>query len=221
MTLNPRGHFDKQLIQLVESVLALGSRARRAVADGLTALSTGDADLAREVIAADVSINRQRYDIEFECYSLLVTEQPVASDMRAIVAALTVVGDLERIADHGKKVARTYLRMLDDLRSMELGELPALGDFCLAMLDRALRSYAVRDVAEAEAVCRSDDQADAQYKRAFTAIVAQMVEDPRRISAGTHLLQIAHELERVGDRATNVAERVIYTVTGELIELNI
>ena len=192
MTLNPRGHFDKQLIQLVESVLALGSRARRAVADGLTALSTGDADLAREVIAADVSINRQRYDIEFECYSLLVTEQPVASDMRAIVAALTVVGDLERIADHGKKVARTYLRMLDDLRSMELGELPALGDFCLAMLDRALRSYAVRDVAEAEAVCRSDDQADAQYKRAFTAIVAQMVEDPRRISAGTHLLQIAH-----------------------------
>ena len=221
MTLNPRGHFDKQLIQLVEAVLAFGSRARRAVADSLVALTTRDADLAREVIASDVSINRQRYDIEFECYSLLATEQPVASDMRAIVAALTVVGDLERIADHGKKVARTYLRMLDDLRSMELGELPALGDFCLAMLDRALRSYAVRDVAEAEAVCRSDDQADAQYKRAFTAIVAQMVEDPRRISAGTHLLQIAHELERVGDRATNVAERVIYTVTGELIELNI
>jgi phosphate transport system protein len=221
MTLNPRGHFDKQLIQLVEAVLAFGSRARRAVADSLVALTTRDADLAREVIASDVSINRQRYDIEFECYSLLVTEQPVASDMRAIVAALTVVGDLERIADHGKKVAHTYLRMLDDLRSMELGELPALGDFCLAMLDRALRAYAVRDVAEAEAVCRSDDQADAQYKRAFTAIVAQMIEDPRRISAGTHLLQIAHELERVGDRATNVAERVIYTVTGELIELNI
>jgi phosphate transport system protein len=221
MTLNPRGHFDKQLIQLVEAVLAFGSRARRAVADSLVALTTRDADLAREVIAADVSINRQRYDIEFECYSLLATEQPVASDMRAIVAALTVVGDLERIADHGKKVARTYLRMLDDPRPMDLGELPALGDFCLAMLDRALRSYAARDVAEAEAVCRSDDQADAQYKRAFHAIVAQMVEDPRRISAGTHLLQIAHELERVGDRATNVAERVIYTVTGELIELNI
>jgi len=102
-----------------------------------------------------------------------------------------------------------------------LGELPALGELGLAMLDRALRSFATRDVAEAEAVCRSDDQADAQYKRVFNAIVAGMVEDPRRISAGTHLLQIAHELERVADRATNVAERVIYTVTGELIELNI
>jgi len=221
MALNPRGHFDKQLNRLFADVLALGSRARRAVADGVTALTTGDADLAREVIAADVNINRQRYDIEFDCYSLLATEQPVASDLRAIVAALTIVGDLERIADHGKKIARTALRMREDARPMELGELPALGELGLAMLDRALRSFATRDVAEAEAVCRSDDQADAQYKRVFNAIVAGMVEDPRRISAGTHLLQIAHELERVADRATNVAERVIYTVTGELIELNI
>jgi phosphate transport system protein len=84
-----------------------------------------------------------------------------------------------------------------------------------------LAAFAARDVAEAEAICRADDQVDAQYKRTFDAIVAQMVENPRRISAGTHLLQIAHELERVADRATNVAERVIYTVTGELIELNI
>jgi phosphate transport system protein len=88
------------------------------------------------------------------------------------------------------------------------------------MLERALRTYATRDVAEAEAVCRSDDQADALYKRVFNTIVSQMVADPQQISAGTHLLQAAHELERVGDRATNVAERVIYTVTGELIELN-
>ncbi len=221
MTSGTRIHFDKQLAQLHESVLELGSRARRAVAEGLMALTTGDADLAREVIAADVGINRLRYDIEFECYSLLATEQPVASDMRAIVAALTVVGDLERIADHGKKIARTYLRVLEDPRPIPLGEVPALGELVLAMVDRALRAFAARDVAEAEAVCRADDQADAQYKRAFDAIVKQMVEDPQCISAGTHLIQVAHELERVGDRATNVAERVIYTVTGELIELNI
>ena len=193
---------------------------QRAVASGLAALVNGDADLAREVIAADVGINRLRYDIEFECYSLLVTEQPVASDMRAIVAALTIVNDLERIADHGKKIARTYLRLLEDPRPMPLGEMPVLGDLALAMLERALHAYATRDIAEAEAVCRSDDQADALYKRVFNAIVAQMVENPQQISAGTHLLQVAHELERVGDRATNVAERVIYTVTGELIEMN-
>ncbi len=220
MALNPRGHFEKQLSQLRENVLELGSRARRAVADGLAALTTGDADLAREVIAADVGINRLRYDIEIECYSLLATEQPVARDMRAIVAALTIDNDLERIADHGKKIARIYLRVLEDPRPMPPGEVPALGELVLAMVDRALRAFATRDVAEAEAVCRADDQADAQYKRAFNAIVTQMVADPQRISAGTHLIQVAHELERVGDRATNVAERVIYTVTGELIELN-
>lgn len=216
-----RSHFDKALAQLHEDVLQLGSRARRAVANGLNVLLDRDVDLAREVIAEDVNINRLRYDIEFDCYSLLVTEQPVASDMRAIVAALTVVGDLERIADHGKKLARITLRMLEDPSAVDLGEVPLLGEQSLAMLDRALRAFATNDVAEAEAVCRADDQADAQYKRIFNAIVNQMIEDPRRISACTHLLQAAHELERVADRATNVAERVIYTVTGELIELNI
>ncbi len=221
MPTSARAHFDKALQRLHENVLQLGSLARRAVANGLAALIEGDAELAREVIAADVAINRLRYDIEFECYSLLVTEQPVASDMRAIVAALTVVGDLERIADHGKKIARTYLRLLADPRPMDLGEIPALAELSLTMLDRTLAAFATHDVATAEAVCRSDDQADAQYKQVFNAIVAAMVEDPRRISAGTHMLQIAHELERVADRATNVAERVIYTVTGDLIELNI
>jgi len=151
----------------------------------------------------------------------LATEQPVASDMRTIVAALTIVNDLERIADHGKKIARIYLRMLEDPRPIVLGDVPTLGEMALTMVDRALRAFATRDVAEAEAACRSDDLADAQYKRAFNTIVSQMVEDPRRINSGTHMIQIAHELERVGDRATNVAERVIYTDTGELIELNI
>ena len=145
----------------------------------------------------------------------------VASDMRSIVAGLTIVNELERIADHGKKLAQIYLRILEDPRPAALGELPELAELTLAMVDRALRAFATHDVAEAEAVCRSDDQADARYKQVFDAIVNQMVEDPRRISAGTHLIQAAHELERVGDRATNVAERVIYSVTGELIELNI
>lgn len=221
MVTNTRAHFTRALANLQELVLELGSRARRAVADGLTALINGDVELAREVIAADVDINRLRYDIEFECYSLLVTEQPVASDMRTIVAALILVGELERIADHGKKIAGTYLRMVQDPRPIALGEVPALGDLSLAMLDQALRAFANRDVAAAEAICRADDQADAQYKRVFNAIVKQMAEDPQCIGAGTHLIGIAHELERVADRATNVAERVIYTVTGELIDLNL
>ena len=221
MVVSNRGHFDNELVLLRERVLELGSRARRAVETGLRALTTRNADLAREVIAEDTNINRLRYDIEFQCYTLLVTEQPVASDMRAIVAALTIVNDLERIADHGKKIASIYLRMLEDPRPIGVGLVPALSDTVLTMVDEALHAYATRDAVAAEAVCRSDDKADAQYKQAFDATIDQMVEDPQRMVAGTHLIQVAHELERVGDRATNVAERVIYNVTGELIELNI
>ena len=160
MTFSTRAHFERELSHLHEAVLELGSRAHRAVANGLAALLNEDADLAREVIAEDVGINRLRYDIEFECYTLLVTEQPVASDMRAIVAALTISNDLERIADHGKKIAGIYLRVLESPRPMPMGEVPALGEFVLGMIDRALHAFAARDAAEAEAVCRADDLAE-------------------------------------------------------------
>jgi phosphate transport system protein len=96
-----------------------------------------------------------------------------------------------------------------------------LAELALAMLDRALRAFTSRDTAEAKAICLADDQADVLYKQIFNGMVSYMVADPRRIGVGTHLLQIAHELERVADRATNIAERIIYTVTGELMELNV
>jgi phosphate transport system protein len=216
-----RAHFEKQLTQLGEDVLQLGSLTRQAVARAVQALMEGDQDLAREVIASDVTINRLRYDVEAECYGLLATEQPVAGDLRAIVSALTIATDLERIADHGKKVARVYLRMLEDPRPVPLEGIARLAEMALAMLDRALRAFSTRDTAEAQAICVADDQVDAFYKQTFNGVVSYMVGDPRRIGSGTHLLQVAHELERVADRSTNIAERVIYTVTGELIELNI
>jgi phosphate transport system protein len=180
-----------------------------------------NADLAREVIAKDVELNRLRYDIEGECYHLLVTEQPVAGDMRAIISGVIIASELERIADHGKKIARTYLRMLEDPRMVPLGDIPRMGELALGLVDRALRAVAHRDVEEARAVCRADDQVDALYKQAFNLTISYMLENPRQIAAGAHLIGVAHELERIGDRATNVAERVIYAVTGELVELNV
>lgn len=221
MTTGTRTRFDRELSQLQERILEMGSLVHTAVARGLQALVDGDADLARQVIAADADLNKMRYEIEGLCYHLLVTEQPVAGDMRLIVSAIIIVTELERIADHGKKIARTYLRMLDDPRMVPLGDIPRLGEMALNLFDRALRSVATRDVREARAVCDADDQVDALYKQAFNLTISYMLENPRQIAAGAHLIGVAHELERVGDRATNVAERVIYAVTGELIELNL
>ena len=202
-------------------VLEMGALTRAALARAMRALVVGDQDLAREVIAADAQVNDLRLAIEQECYLLLVTEQPVAGDMRSIVAALTVVSDLERIGDHAKKIARTYLRIMENPRPIPTADVQRLADVADLMLERGMSAYASRDIAVAEAVCVDDDRADALYKQIFDATLAFMLADPQQIGVGTHLLQIAHELERSADRATNIAERVIFTATGELVDLNV
>jgi phosphate transport system protein len=216
-----RTHFDRELAFLTEKVLEMGSRARQSVAQATTALIAGDADLAREVIAGDMVVNDMRFIIEKLCYGMLAMEQPVAGDMRRIVSALTIVNDLERIGDHGKRIAAMSLRMASEPRQVPMGDLQRLSNLALSMLDDALAAVISRNVVEAEAVCRADDQADALYKQIFNVTLSYMLENPRLIGAGTYVIQVAHELERVADRATNVAERVIYAATGELVDLNV
>lgn len=215
-----RSRFERELDALNQNVLNLGSAARQAVGHAMTALENGDGQLARELIAADVDLNSLRYEIELKCYELLATEQPVAGDLRVIVAGLIVSTELERVGDHGKKIARSCLRILDNPHTVPLTNLSRLGELALDMLDRALRAYAQLDPVEAKAVCRADDQVDAYYKQTFNVLLTYMLEDPRTIGSATQLLQVAHELERIGDRATNIGERVIYAVTGELADLN-
>ncbi len=207
--------------QLNDSVLELGSRARQAVAAGLQAMLENDGELAAEVVAGDVTINGLRYRIEKQCYALLAMEQPVARDMRAIVGAISIANELERIADHGKRIAKICQRTAHDPRLIPLGDIGRMGEAALTMVDRALQALAQRDVAGARAVCASDDQVDAMYKQAFNVALSYMLENSRSINAGTYAIQVGHELERIADRATNIAERVIYIDTGELIELNV
>jgi phosphate transport system protein len=220
MSPNMRIHFDQELAELQEQVLVLGSRAGEAVARGVQALMDGDTELAREVIANDLAINDLRYAIEKSCYAMLAQEQPVAGDMRRIVAALTMVNDLERIGDHGKRIATICLRMAGTPRPFPFGDVARLSELALTLLDRAMRSLSSHDVAEARAVCVDDDPVDALYGQMFNVALSHMLENTRAIAAGTYLIQVAHELERVGDRATNIAERLIYATTGELVDLN-
>ena len=216
-----REHFGQELGVLAEAVQALGNAAQNAVEQGLTALLHDDRALARAVIDEDDAINQMRFEIERACYDLLATEGPVARDLRAIVATLSIASDLERIADHGKKIAKTALRMPGMPLPRCANDLERLGQLALVMVVRALHALAERDLGEAHLVCRADDEVDALYKQTFNVLLTGMLADPRSIGAGTYLIQAAHELERVGDRATNIAERVIYTVTGDLVELNV
>ncbi len=220
MTAAIRSRFDRELMQLGELLLDLGSRARQEVARGIEVYVRNDTDLAREVIGADTEINQLRYSIEEQCYALLALEQPVAGDLRAVVAALISAIEFERMADHGKKLARICLRTASDLRPIPTDDIARLGELVLDMFDRVLRAIAGRDIEEARAVCQADDQVDAYYKQLFNVKLSYMLEDVRAIGPGTYQIQVAHELERVGDRVTNLAERLVYAVTGEMIDLN-
>lgn len=215
-----RSRFDRELAQLAEVLLELGSRARQEVARGIEAYVRNDIELAREVVSADTAINELRYRIEEQCYALLALEQPVAGDLRAVVATLISAIEFERMADHGKKLARICLRTAAEPRHIPTDDIVRLGDLVLDMFDQALRAIAARDVEAARAVCRADDRVDACYKQLFNVKLSYMLEDVRAISSGTYQIQVAHELERVGDRVTNLAERLIYAVTGEMIDLN-
>lgn len=221
MTTQVRSHFDRELARLVEGVLDMGSRARHAYAASLRALQDNDVELAGDVIAGDLTINEIRFRIEKQCYAMLVMEQPVAGDMRAIVSALTISNEIERIGDHAKRIAKLTLRMANEPRTIPLTDIVRMGEAAMAMLDRALGTYGRCDLEEARAICAQDDHVDALYKQTFNVTLSYMLENTRAISLGTYLIQIAHELERVGDRATNIAERVIYALTGELIDLNV
>jgi phosphate transport system protein len=216
-----RAHFEHELAQLNETVLVLGSNTRQAVASALRAFLENDLETGDEVIAGDQAINDLRYQVEQRCYALLAREQPVARDMRAIVTALTLVIEFERIADHGKKIARICRRIAGEPRPIPLDGICRMGEMALAMLDEAIGALAARNADAARSIPGKDDAVDALYKQTFNVILSYMLENPRAISAGTYLIQVAHELERVADRATNIAERVIYAVRGELVDLNV
>ncbi len=220
MTPGIRHRFDQELTQLAELLLELGSRARQEVARGVQAYLDNDPELAREVVAADEPINRLRYRIEELCYQLLAMEQPVARDLRKIVAALIIAIEFERMADHGKKLARICVRTAGDPRPLPTNDIARLADAVLGMFDRVLQALAEQNVEAARAVCKEDDVVDGLYKQLFNVKLSYMLENQRAIGPGTYHIQVAHELERVGDRVTNVAERLIYAVTGEITDLN-
>jgi phosphate transport system protein len=220
MTPSLRSHFDRELARLAEQLLEVGSRARRAVDLGVQAFATGNGELAHEVISADTAINALRYRIEEACYALLALEQPMAGDLRTIVATLIMVNEFERIADHGKKLARICLRNTGDQGLSPNEDVLRMRAIVLSMLERVMVAVATRNVAEARALCRLDDDVDAHYRQLFNVTLSYMLENPRLIGPGTYHIQAGHELERIGDRVTNVAERLIYAVTGDMMDLN-
>ena len=214
----PRSDFDRHLRLLEDDILMLGSMVEKAIASSLDALQRRDFDAAQEVIDGDDHIDNKRFEVEDKCINLIATQQPLATDLRVIISLLHITQELERMGDYAEGVAKIGIRMGDEPPLKPLIDIPRMADKSASMLRRSLDALVNRDVVAAQVVLNDDDEVDALYEQVYRELLTYMIEDPHTIRRATYLIWVAHDLERIADRATNIAERVIFLVTGRLPE---
>jgi len=217
----PRATFERQLSEIEEDMLVLAGMVERAIDRSIDALRNRDIELARVVIVEDLDINRKRYETEEKCLELLAMQQPMASDLRKIVAILHVVVDLERMGDHAEGIAKIAIMLADEPPLKPYIDIPRMAEIAIRMLRGSLEAFKQRDVELARRVCDDDDEVDALYDQVYRELITFMINDPRTIERATHITWIAHNLERIADRVTNICERVVYMVQGRIEELNV
>ena len=217
---NPRESFDHQLEALRDDIIYLSDLADAAIVQAVQALKQQDITLAEQVMANDEVINAKRYEIEETCTTLIATQQPAARDLRAIVAAIHIVTELERIADYASGIAEITTRLVDEPLLKPLIDVPRMATISREMIRASLDAYMRRDPDLARQTAKRDEEIDGLYDQVYRELLVYMLADPKSITRATYLLWVAHKLERIGDRATNICERVLFMVTGQIKELN-
>ena len=216
----PREDLDQQLVTLQQEVFTLAGVVEKAVQRSVDGLKRRDLEASQQVIVEDDYIDRKRFEIEDRCVDLIATQQPMARDLRSIVALLHIGVELERMGDYAEGIAKISLMMGKAPPLKPLVDIPRMSEKATAMLRDSMDALLNRDVLKAEQVCRSDDDVDQLYDQVYRELLIFMIQDPETIERANYLLWVAHDLERIADRATNIAERVIFLVTGELVEIN-
>ncbi len=217
----PRQLFESSLQHLQDEILLLGSMMEKAVEQSVEALRARDIAAAKQIIANDSGINRKRFEIEDLCVDIIARHQPMARDLRKITAALIIANELERMADHAQGISKINVLMGDEPLLKPLVDIPRMAQIGIEMTRGALDAYVRGDAELAKQIAQQDDQVDALYDQVYRELLVFMTNDPTTINRATWLLWAAHNLERVADRATNICERVVFMVTGELVEYNV
>lgn len=218
--ITPRESFDRQTRQLEDQVLVLGSMVAEAVRDSVEALKLRDIEASKRISANDQKINEKRYSIEQNCLTLIATQQPMARDLRTLAAILEIITELERIGDYAKGIARINILMGKEPLVKPLVDIPRMADIGLDMLDRSLKAFIERDAKTARVIPNEDDRVDELYNQVYRELLTYMIADPSTIDRANYLIWVAHNLERLADRVTNICERIVFVVTGEMIEMD-
>jgi phosphate transport system protein len=214
-----REAFERELQRLQDEMLAMASMVESAIVESVEILKQRDMEGSRRLIAQDRVINEKRFAIEADCLVAIATQQPMASDLRVLAAILDIVGELERIGDYAKGIANINLMIGEGRLLKPLIDLPVMAEKAQSMLHRSLDAFVQRDVELARAIPAEDDLIDGLYNQVYRELITYILADPRCIEQANYLLWAAHNLERFADRVNNICERVVFTVTGELVEL--
>ncbi len=216
-----RKSFHEQLGEMQQDVLKMGTMVEQAIFDSVKSLKKRDESLAQQVIDGDDAIDDFQVRIEDSCIKLLALQQPMAGDLRVISAAMKIVNDLERMADHASDISKVTIRLSGQPLIKPLIDIPRMAETTQKMLRISLDAFVNRDASEVEQLIDCDHEVDALYQQVFRELLVFMIEDPRTIRQSTHLLFVARHLERLGDYCTNLGEAVYYMVKGERKDLNI
>lgn len=213
-----RTSFHKKLREIQDDILVMGDMAGKAILRSIEALKDRDLDLARKIIADDQKINDKRFEVEEKCAQLIATQQPMAGDLRILIAILHITTEIERIGDYAAGIARIVVMIGDEPPLKPYIDIPRMADQTVDMLHRSLRAFIQHDAETARGIAAEDDTIDHLYDQVFRELLTFMMEDPKTITRATRLIWVAHNLERAADRVTNICERTIFMVTGKMEE---
>ena len=216
-----RADFDQQLSALQQEVEVLAGIVEKSINRAVDGLKRRDLEESLRVIQDDDYIDQKRFEIEERCIDLIATQQPMARDLRVIIALLNIVVELERMGDYAEGIAKISIAMGDSPPLKPLIDIPRMAEKATEMLRDSIDCLLNRDLVKANQVCQADDEVDELYDQVYRELLLFMIQDPQTIQRATYLLWVSHDLERIADRATNIAERVIFLVTGKLTEINV
>ena len=214
-----RKTFESEIQQVKDNVLILGSMVEQALLDSVESLKKRDIRAAERVFAEDKEINKKRFEIESQLMVLIATQQPMARDLRILASTLEIISELERMGDYAKGIANINIRMGDAPLLKPLIDVPRMANKGVDMLHRALTAFVNEDVETSKTLPIEDDEVDALYNQVYRELMTFIIQDPATIERANWLLWVAHNLERFADRVTNICERTIFIVTGEMSEI--
>ena len=214
-----RKTFEHELQEVKDDILVLGSMVEKAILDTVAALKKRDVEESQKILAADREINKKRFEIENKLMILIATQQPMAHDLRLLASSMEIISELERMGDYAKGIANINIRMGDQPLLKPLIDVPRMAQKGVDMLHRALTAFVNEDVEAAKGIPMEDDEVDALYNQVYRELMTFVISDAKTIERANWLLWVAHNLERVADRVTNICERTIFIATGEMAEI--